>query len=285
MSRKRERAWYRREVERDLAVGLGPWRRRRLHEHLRSDGVTRAYHDRMVGAFRVLADREDGLSPVELEQVGAWLDAEWEDFGETTTAARTPPWGVATGGVLALAAAVLLVLLIRGGGLSPGEDDYLAARGGGDADLALEVLCGPPMRPAAEGCRLGEVMGFGYRVRGAAGDRRSLVLFGLDSDDGRVLYYAPTPVDPDLVSTRPVGWMAAGFTVDLGVNHRAGPVRVYGLLRDAPVSVADVDRMADALRALGNANFTEVPWHERVEACAPDQRCASATLTFDLEND
>lgn len=291
----------RRLLERELIAGLGPRRRRALIERLRGNAEQRRGWDRAIAGFRALERRE--VSRFEIEQVERWL---FEDLAEqgVVTPAR-PRWRWAwLGGVavtLASAAAVLLWIDAERAGESdelPGavdDSNELVARGEDRfaRPLALELMCGQPVRAAAtHGCTLDETLGFSIRLgaEGLTSDTASALgrgpmhvsAFGL-AEDGALLYYLPTPDEP--ARTRVslgAPWQPLPFSVRLAVNHAPGRVRVFALASDRPAELADVERLAAALAPQPTADVDDPPWHLRLPGsalaslCPRASRCASA---------
>ncbi len=297
----------RRMLERELIVGIGPRRRRALIERLRGNTEQRRGWDRAIAAFRVLERRE--VSRFEIDQVERWL---FEDLGELgVVAPARPRWRWAwLGGIAATIASTAAVLLWIGGERTGGPGEVPAADDGTDEliargddrftrPLALELMCGQPVRAAAtNGCRLDETLGFSIRLGGenltpeaaSALARAPLHVsaFGL-AEDGSLLYYLPTPDEP--ASTRVslgAPWQPLPFSVRLAVNHSPGRVRVFALASDRPAEVADVDRLAAALTPQHAANLDDPPWHLRLpdsvlaSLCPQPSRCASAETVMDL---
>jgi hypothetical protein len=295
----------RRLLERELVSGIGTRRRRALIERLRGNAEQRRGWDKAIAAFRVLERRE--VSRFEIDQVERWL---FEDLGEQGVVAPTRPrrrwsWLLAGAATIASAAAVLLWLDAR----SPDQTsestsdatDELVARG--DArfarPLALELVCGQPVRSAAtRGCSLDETLGFSMRLgaetltpeleSALARAPLSVSTFGL-AEDGRLLYYLPTPDEPTRVRlTLGAPWQPLPFSVRLAVNHAPGRVRVFALASEHPASVTDIDRLAAALASQPIADLDDPPWHLRVPSsalaslCPQPSRCASAETLLSI---
>lgn len=204
--------------------------------------------------------------------VGSWIEAGDSTTGPAVSAWWRRPWLLL--GPLAVAAAVAFMV-------SSGDpkqlDETLVPKGGDDsAGLALQVLCGEPLRPADEsGCRLDEQMSFAYRTS-AAGDAAGLVLFGVD-EHGDTLYYAPTPVDAALADVSPDQWRPVGLTVDLDVNHEAGRLTVYGLVTTNAATARDVDRFATTLAGLEPAAVGDAPWPQKIRSELLSSLCDTPT--------
>jgi hypothetical protein len=279
----------RREIDRALLGRTSKAARRRLHDRLRADAQARAAYDRGAAALRLL---EGGREPAEFEidLVEAWLREDGV-LAEAPAPVRTRWRGLWI--ALTIAAAAMLVVVLRP--RTTVHDDALVPKGPGrDMALAIDAVCsdadGGEMVPAAGGCALGGTLAFAYRIddRWAGGD--TLVLFGVD-ERGEALYYLPTPdaAAPTVAAGR---WTALERTVRLAVNHRAGRVRVFGLLTDTAPDLAEIDETAALLSALPPAAIGDAPWHERLAgagsiaaACARSQTCASAELELLIHED
>jgi hypothetical protein len=297
----------RRLLERELIAGLGPRRRRALVERLRGNAEQRSGWDRAIAAFRVLERRE--VSRFEIDQVERWL---FEDLGDLGVVAPARPrwrWAWLGGLAATIASAAAVLLWIEGGrpdesselaGESDGSDE-LVARGDDrfPRPLALELVCGQPVRAAAtRGCSLDETLGFSIRLGAedlapevaSALARAPLHVsaFGL-AEDGSLLYYLPTPDEP--ATTRVslgAPWQPLPFSVRLAVNHAPGRVRVFALASDRPAEVADLERLAAALAPQPIADLDDPPWHQRLpdsvlaSVCPQPSRCASAETVLEL---
>ncbi len=281
-------------VEQALLGKLPDRLHRRLRRHLRSDAGLQAYYDRSVEAIRFIEGDVD-YAPCELDTVGSWLADDLQPSsapGRGWLAVRllVPALGVAA---LALALAPLWPWL-------GSEDVEFAARGdAADQDLALEALCTPAsadggaeMRPVGVGpCPVDGVLGLAYWTDGAIADSgaRWLSLFGVD-EAGRLLYYAPTPVDPAAIPVESGGWHSVPRAVELSVNHQPGRIWLYGLVSDAAPAVEQLERWS-ALLPDDNDDPRDPPWHERLGSsemgavCPNTADCDSAELTFVLVGD
>jgi hypothetical protein len=294
----------RRLLERELISGIGARRRRAMVERLRGNAEQRRGWDRAIAAFRVLERRE--VSNFEIEQVERWL---FEDLGEQGVVATGRPswrWGWLLAGMATIASAAAMLLWVDA--QSPGEPgevpsatDDLVARG--DArfarPLALELVCGQPVRSAAtRGCSLDETLGFSVRLGSesltpqaeSAIARAPLHVsaFGL-AEDGSLLYYLPTPDEPSRTRlTLGAPWQPLPFSVRLAVNHAPGQVRVFALASDRPASIGDIERFALALSHQPIADLDDPPWHLRLPSaafaslCPHSARCASAETVLTL---
>lgn len=300
----------RRASERELIRGLRASRRRALIERLRGNAEQRRAWDRAIVAFRSLERRE--VSRFELEQVERWLFEDLEAERVLAPARRVAIWRRWT--VLAAAAATSLVtaavaLLWIAAAPEPGRGDLiikideLVARGRAaiERPLAIELMCGQPVRSAAQrGCAHDELLGFSVRLgdetltpASAAELGRaplSLSVFGIDAA-GDVLYYSPTPVEPARHTIAlGSGWQALPLSVRLAVNHQPGRVRVFVLAGEAPLAADELPELARALAAQPSADVDDMPWHLRLapallqRVCPQLGRCASAETELFIDS-
>ncbi|HVH97624.1 MAG TPA: hypothetical protein VM869_02900, partial [Enhygromyxa sp.] len=252
---------------------------------------------------RALEDRS--VSRFELEQVERWL---FEDLEADGVIASSPArrrrgfaWFGATLATIASAATLAWWIGRDDAGLAIERGDLLVARGTGSLarPLALEPVCGDPPRPArGRGCSLDELLGFSVRLGDEQLDRERaaalaaadlhLSLFGV-AEDGEVRYYLPTPADLSLPSLRVESrWRPLPLSIQLGVNHAPGRVRVFALASEVAPSVADIDRLAAALRMQPSATVDDPPWHRRLDRavlgslCSDLDRCVSAEAEFSI---
>jgi hypothetical protein len=290
----------RRLLERELIAGIAPRRRRALIERLRGNVEQRRGWDRAISAFRVLERRE--VSRLEIEQVERWLFEDLDEQGVVAPARPRWRWAWLGGIAVTLASATAVLLWIDGEpGELPAASDELVARGDDRfaRPLALELMCGQPVRAAAtRGCTIDETLGFSIRLgaEGLSPDNASALgraplhvsAFGL-AEDGDVLYYLPTPDEP--ASTRVslgAPWQPLPFSVRLAVNHAPGRVRVFALASERPAEVADVERFATELASQRAADLDDPPWHLRLpdralaSLCPHPARCASAETVLTI---
>ena len=293
MSWSRSKVWSR--IEDAVTGRLRPAQRKTLFEEVRENPQARADYDLAFEALREL--ERAPVAQAELDVVEAWLMGDLRAAPEATPAWLRRPWLIAALAVVAAGALVMVVTPPQ----PVDHDDAFGVRGGAeDRHLAIDALCpqgaGASVReglvPAAEyGCGLDGTLSFAYRIDPAAAPG-VLTLFGVD-DDGDVLYYAPTPGDPNGVDAAPGTWTPLPMVVQLEVNHEPGAIVVHGLLSPQAPTVAQVDAMAAALvrhRAeFGPPGMSAPPWHERLAEiptvaalCPEDAECESAELTFTI---
>jgi hypothetical protein len=266
----------------------------RMVEHLRADPDGRACYDRATAVIRALEQRE--IAGSEIDLVERWLEHDGVlDERHTREGTRAWTWiGIAFG----FAAAAVLALRV----VPPDPSgDELRAKGGGYArPLGLQLLCddghgaGGELRElTAGGCPNDAALSFAIRVDERYTGGAALSLFGIDAQ-GEVLYYVPVPDDAELPTLVHGRWQALDRAVQLSVNHRVGPVRVYALLAPAAAQArAPLDAIDDAAAALAHAPAAgpgEPPWHERLagtgpllSACGVPGQCASAELEFRVD--
>ena len=270
-----------------LAGELSARGRAALIGRIRTDDQARANYDRIIEGFRELEQRP--IARTELDLVENWVIDQVVPVSAPSRVGS--PWRVWLSMALAVATAVVMVL----GPLHPEPDEERwGIRGvGGSALLGVQALCGTDHRALQSmeegGCPISGTVSFAYRVDASA-PPGVLTLFGVD-ERGEVLYYAPTPADPNALLVRPGPWRPAWPSVALQVNHGPGQVRLYALLAPRSPTIEEVDAMAEVLRSAPPANPGDPPWHARSwqrglgSLCSDPDRCASAELTFTLHED
>ncbi len=278
----------RRLLDRTVLGTLAPGRRQTVVTGLRGSPGAREHYDRAIDGFRALERR--AISEVEYDLVEQWLS---QDGSFSPSLAEARPgllerWLGLLGVGVAVAAALVLVF----GPLRPSLDQPMGVRGGSHRTaLALEALCsagmdGARLRPAtSHGCAETGTLSFAYRLDPRANGGH-LALFGLD-EDGDVMYYLPTPADPDVVGAVEGAWQPLPHVVELEVNHVPGRLRLYGIVSPAPLSIEAIDDAAASLRHMLPATVADAPWHERLPSrsamaaeCTAGGGCQSAELSF-----
>lgn len=289
MSWTRAKVWKR--IEDAVSGRLSEPERASLFEELRENEPARADYDLTFEAMRELEHAP--VAQAELDLVEAWLVADLEAEAVADVAWWRRPWMAA---VFAVAAAAALVVVVAPSGVGVDEDGF-QARGAGDfRGLAIDALCpqgagasdSQGLKPAAQyGCALSRTLSFAYRVDPAA-TGGTLSLFGVDGA-GDVLYYAPTPADGAGIDAQPGTWTPLPMVVELGVNHEAGAVVVYGLVSSQAPTVAQVDAMAASLADAAPATIGDAAWHRRladdpsiIALCPNPSSCQSAELSFTI---
>ncbi len=306
-------------VDRALLAPERGFLRRFAMRRVRNDARLADHFDRSCVALRVLEARgDDEWSSAEaalceaavFEQLGLAVSA--PDATRTESGARSWTRGLLVAGAATLAMAALMLLTplrqqIAGWGTlaSPGSASgetpwleglpadgalYWGSRGRWrDAGIAIDALCGDPLRPASEGCTLREDLGLAYRIVDPQLQGASMVWFGVDAQ-GQVRYYQPTPIDVAPVVGRGREWTAMPFSVALWVQHEVGEVTIYALAYGGSesITVDDIDRWAAALerrRSSSAGHHFELPWHLEIGdelglRCGDDVACASARSTM-----
>lgn len=278
----------RRLLDRTVLGTLAPARRSTVVTGLRGNRGAREHYDRAIDGFRALEGRP--ISEVEYDLVEQWLS---QDGSFSPSLAEARP-GVLERwlGVFGVAVAVAAALVLVFGPLRPSLEDPMGVRGGSQRTaLALEALCpsglgGTRLRPAiAHGCSESGTLSFAYRLDARASGGH-LALFGLD-EDGDVMYYLPTPADPDVATAVEGTWQPLPHVVELEVNHVPGQLRIYGIVSPAPLSIDAIDDAAASLRHMLPATVGDAPWHERLPSrsaiaaeCTAAGGCQSAELSF-----
>jgi hypothetical protein len=215
---------------------------RTLHEHAAGCGACRDRYNRTVLAARMLAG-----GPAAARRQ---LPVEAAGIARFVMASTRPPLGERVRRFLlrprftfavAAAAAAAFVLMLRP---RPPAERW-NARGGAERAVAVRAFCltedavtaldpaaQPPRCPATAQLKLAAT----NRAR-----RARVFLVGVDSAY-RVKWYAPRP--PETASVPFPGGGASdepvGGAIQIGVNHRPGPLRIYGLFSDKPVSADEV---------------------------------------------
>src|SRR5690606_37450726 len=83
-------------------------------------------------------------------------------------------------------------------------------------------------------------------------------------------------------------WRPLPLSIRLDVNHAPGRVRVFALASEVAPTVAEIDRLAAALRVQPSATVDDPPWHRRLDRsvlgrlCHDLDRCASAESEFSI---
>jgi hypothetical protein len=248
----------------------------RLRKHLQGCARCRARYNKAVLAERMLnggPKAVDQPSPLELDRIArAVLPPAnvpvWQRLLQWF-AAPTQRW-VATG-LVAAAAAVLVIPMLRQGapGVSAPAPETFQPRGGkGPVELFSKTINGKtversaglrafcldrdqvqaldPKGPAAPRCERSAQLKLAVSNPGGF---QHLFLVGMDGEHD-LKWYAPRPPETASVAapkdTQGID-VPVGASVRLAVNHRAGPVRIYALFSDAPVTAAEVEAATQEL--------------------------------------
>lgn len=258
---------------------------------VRGDAGQRAYYDRATEVMRALEGRV--IASTEIDAVEHWLAAEGSFADAPRSGALTRMWMV----LVACAAAALLVVGLRlPERVDP--DERFAPKGPGRVSpLAIEALCdrgGGELVEASGGtCVLDGTLAFAAWLDGRFVGGDELVVFGIDAD-GAPLYYLPTPDGRAALRLVRDRWQPLPRAVELAVNHRVGPVRIYAAVTPRPVTVDEVDATVAAIVAagLGAARPGDPDWIERLAGrgpiasmCVAAGECAAAELAFHITGD
>jgi hypothetical protein len=216
---------------------------RGLHEHAAGCQGCRDRYNRTVLAARMLAGGPKAARrqlPVEAAGIARMVipraRAPWAERLRALFA--SPRFGVA---MATAAAAAAFVLILRPH--PPAE--HWNERGAAERPLAVRAFClterevtaldpaaVPPRCPATAQLKLA-----------ATNHSRHTHLFlvGVDGDHA-IKWYAPRPPEAQSIvfSPGPAADQPVGAAIRIGVNHRAGPLRIYGLFSDQPVSADEV---------------------------------------------
>jgi hypothetical protein len=227
-----------------------------LRAHLHTCTRCRERYDRVALAERMLHGGPRALgepSAASFERIGAAVLADAAKQGSTQGAAQSAlqrlvqwlahPRRWVAGAATAVALAVLIPFFV----LRPRGDGDFQARGGptGERQAGVRAFCfdGSGVTPTctrASQLRL---------TVSNAGKFRYMFLLGLD-DAHAIKWYAPRPPETMSVAAPEGSDVPVGDALRLGVNHDPGPVRVYAIFSDAPVSVAEVEATVEHMRAM-----------------------------------
>jgi hypothetical protein len=225
-----------------------------LRAHLAECRRCRERYDRVALAERMLHGGPRALaepSAASLERIGAAVMAQttrqasaWQRMVQWFTR----PGRVAAGLVTAAALAALFPLFVgrpRAPSATPGTGEF-QSRGarGGDRRAGVRAFC-----LDANGVTPRCTQKSQLRLTVSNTDKlRYVFVFGLDEEHA-IKWYAPRPPETMSVAAPPGNDVPLGDGVRLGVNHDPGPVRVYALFSNAPVSTAEVQSAVERLRA------------------------------------
>jgi hypothetical protein len=235
---------------------------RALHEHAAGCQGCRDRYNRTVLAARMLAGgpaaarrqlavEAAGIARVVIPQIRAPLGARLRRF------LFSPRLAVP---LAATAATAAFLLILRP---HPSAERW-NARGGAERTIAVRAFCltdqavtaldpatQPPRCPATAQLKL---------TATNHGRHTQLFVVGVDSAY-RIKWYAPRPPQTASVPLAASGATdePVGAAIRIGVNHRPGPLRIYGLFSDRPV-------FADEVRsAVGDLEGRQVPIDRAVE--------------------
>jgi hypothetical protein len=273
-------AEYRQMIDEVLLDELPAPKWEKLRKHLAVCPVCRARYNKAVWTLRMLdggADAIDTPSANELNRIGAAV-LEPEGGGRSTMGrvlqwfAPTQRW--ATGLVAAAAAIALIPILTHMNQTKPAPDETFQPRGGkgpvelfgahpqvvADRVAGLRAFClagdkvealdpkgaAPPSCPRSSQLKL---------AVSNPGKFQRVFLVGVDGEHD-LKWYAPRPPEtesvtaPDTTKTSTeTPEVPVGATVRLHVNHEKGPVRIYALFSDRPVTSSEVQAATHDLAA------------------------------------
>jgi hypothetical protein len=263
---------YQRLVDEVIIGDLAGEKWERLRKHLQGCERCRARYNKLVLAERMLAGgpKAAGMpSPAELNRIArAVLPPERAPAWQRLLQWFTAPRAVAATGLVAVAAGLLIIPALRGmpddwhKGTVKDPDTFQPRGGKGPVELFSKNLDGKPVERhaglrafclTAERVQALDPKGVTPpRCDRAAqlklavsnpGGFRNVFLVGMDAEHD-LKWYAPRPPETQSVSAPPGGESAdvpVGASVRLAVNHRAGPVRIFALFSDKPISSTEVE--------------------------------------------
>jgi len=234
-----------------------------LRGHLKACGHCRGQYNFAMRAVRMLAGGPDAAftpAPAELERIGsAVLDLASAETKPKSLLGRLGAWLSTPSGAgltIALGAAVAVVVILPS--LSPTKPEF-QSRGGKDIDLFSSSGTNHPLPTRQAGLRAFCVAGSSLSALDGATDARCgkdaqlkltvsnrgkfarLFLVGVDGKRD-LKWYAPHPPDSgSITAPTETGETPVGSAIRIGVNHEPGPVRIYALFSDLPVTAADVE--------------------------------------------
>ncbi|HZS39637.1 MAG TPA: hypothetical protein VFF06_22550 [Polyangia bacterium] len=267
---------YSRLVDEVITSELPASKWERLRKHLQGCARCRARYNKAVLAERMLnggpkaPDFMTRPSPAELDRIARAVvpggDANaWQRLLQWF-AAPTQRW-VATG-MVAAAAALLLIPVLRHGTKAPAPETFQPRGGKGPVELFSKNLNGKTVERSA-GLRAFCLIKDQVQAldpKGAAAPRcdrsaqlklavsnpggfKNLFLVGMDGEHD-LKWYAPRPPETHSVAapleTQGID-VPVGASVRLAVNHRPGPVRIFALFSDSPVTAAEVEAATEDL--------------------------------------
>jgi hypothetical protein len=236
----------------------------RLRQHLKGCEQCRDRYNRAVLAERMLHGGPQSIDrpqAPELDRVErALFDAAEERGWARMRKWFTPPVRWATAATMTLAAVVLVPLLLRSPGAGPSATsetpETLVARGGAPAvsgarTAGLQAFCMTDDVPLRELTPSGSRCALSAQLKLAITNPAGyfwVFLVGVD-DAYDVLWYVPRP--PATQSVPAIAAGPIGGAIKLGFNHVPGPLRIYALFSDAPLSAEAVTEAVVTLKATG----------------------------------
>lgn len=257
------------QIERLFVDGRSRSQWRALRKHLQACEKCRAHYDQLMLLERQLGGGQETLTEAQVERIEAEILgvlAERPDRRGWTTKRLLLVHGLA----LALALVVVFVLY------PPGRvsDADFAPKGPGDqwqSSIGIRAFCmyrdsegNPRIRTSiaqattggpVQRCNLSDLLQFTYsnlRKEGRPG-AQYLFIFGLDRDH-RPFWYHSHPESGQsawIGNTIEVIDEPQAGSIQLWVNHRPGPVRIFGLFSQNPISIDEVRTCIAGLKAQG----------------------------------
>lgn len=228
-----------------------------LRGHLKACEHCRGRYNQAMRAARMLAGGPEAAfrpSPAELERIAA---AVLPSASPKSVWARLLSWlATPSGAGLTLAVGAAAVLLVVLPGLKTKSE--FQPRGGKEVDLFSSSGSNHPLPTRQAGLRAFCVAGAALSALDASDTRcghdaqlkltvsnrgkfSRLFLVGVDGKRD-LKWYAPRPPETASVAApTETGETPVGSAIRLGVNHEAGPVRIYALFSDTPVTAAEVE--------------------------------------------
>lgn len=251
--------WARRAIRRHFAGELDTGARSRLFDHLRGCGRCRSEFDAAASLLRAVAGRAPTRQELTLWEAGIVqrLDA--------TPASERPARETAWSWLAPVAAATVLVVVVTlvGIGLQPALEPAPAVqlRGAGTTQpvrpmVGIEVYAipgsGEPAPRALEDLGtvgIAEYVQFSYRNHD--GRLRHLYLLGLD-ERLEPLDYFPRPDSPTSISIgEALDPQPIPRSIKLQTRHQRGPLWIYGLFSERPLSRDEVHERIRRLKVVG----------------------------------
>jgi hypothetical protein len=219
---------------------------RMLHEHAAACQGCRDRYNRTVLAARMLAGGPAAARrqlPVEAAGIARMVIPVRPSLAQRLRSFLFRPYVAVP--VAAMAAAAFLLILRPQG-------EHWNERGGAERQVALRAFCltereVTALDPAAVPPRCSTTAQL--KLAATNHSRRThLFLVGVDGEHA-IKWYAPHPPATESIVFQPGPAVdePVGAAIRIGVNHRAGPLRIYGLFSDAPISADEVRGAVNAL--------------------------------------
>jgi hypothetical protein len=215
-----------------------------LRAHLSSCEACRSQYDRAVRADRRLAGGA-AVSPAELARVEGAIFSRLQPE-RPSLLDRIRAWRPMLVGA-AVVAAVMLMFVI-----GPREDDELRPRGittdVRPASVRAFCLTDDRTDPLETNATCSLTSNLKLSVANRGGWRYAFTV-GVQTD-GSPLWYEPRPPETEspAAPSAEQGEVPFGGAVRLSVNHQPGPLRIFALFSDSPISSARVEAAIKAMR-------------------------------------